>query len=94
MTCKLTDDGTARISGEVSFYRCTNFSVISAGLKGNSDKQTFSFDTVEMPDSVDIGNGTTISISGGSFTVNYYALEENKDMYFNYEYESSGTLSK
>lgn len=94
VTCKLTDDGTARISGEVSFYRCTNFSVISAGLKGNSDKQTFSFDTVEMPDSVDIGNGTTISISGGSFTVNYCVLEENKDMYFNYEYESSGTLSK
>ena len=54
---------------------------------------SFSFETTELPNSVNIGDGTTISISEGSFIVNYYKYEDNRDIYFNYEYESSGTLS-
>lgn len=94
VSCKISDDGTVRVSGDVTFYRYTKFSVISSGLDGNSDKKTFAFDTSETPESVDIGGNTTISISGGEFTLDYYKLEENRDIYFNYEYESSGTLKK
>jgi hypothetical protein len=93
VSCKIADDGTVTVSGNVKFYRYTKFSVISAGLEGNSNKMSFSFETMELPNSVNIGDGTTISISEGSFTVNYYKYEDNRDIYFNYEYESSGTLS-
>lgn len=93
VSCKIADDGTVTVSGNVKFYRYTKFSVISAGLEGNSNKMSFSFETTELPNSVNIGDGTTISISEGSFTVNYYKYEDNRDIYFNYEYESSGTLS-
>ncbi|WP_417304735.1 hypothetical protein [Ellagibacter isourolithinifaciens] len=47
-----------------------------------------------MPSSVDVGDGVTISISGGSFTFDFHEHKENEDIYFTYDYDSSGTLAK
>ena len=94
VSCKISDDGTVHVSGTVSFYRFTKYSTIQKGLKGNSNSKSFNFDATETPVSVDIGDNTTISISGSEISFNYYKVNENEDAYFNYTYESSGTLSK
>lgn len=92
--CKLSDDGTATVWGVVSFYRYTNFSIVASGVHGRSVVRDFTFEATEMPSSVDIGDGVTISISDGSFTFDFHEHKENEDIYFTYDYDSSGTLAK
>lgn len=92
--CWLSDDGTASISGKVTFYRYTHFSIVSTGVRGKSDAHVFMFDATEMPNSVDIGDGVTISISNGSLTFNFHERNENEDIYFAYDYDASGTIAK
>lgn len=94
MHCKLSDDGTATVWGVVSFYRYTNFLIVASGVHGRSVVRDFAFEATEMPSSVDVGDGATISISGGSFTFDFHEHKENEDIYFTYDYDSSGTLAK
>ena len=94
ISCHIEDDGSVTISGSASFYRYTSFSSISEGLDGTDDTVSFSFNTSVLPDSVDIGSNCKLSYSNGTLTLNYYRVDQNEDLYFDYLYRTDVAYSK
>lgn len=91
--CKIKDNGTVDVSGKVSYYKYTSYSSISAGVRGTSVDKVFSFNTTSLG-SENIGGDTTIDLSGGTLSFNYYVRNENESVSFDYTYEANGTYEK
>ena len=49
---------------------------------------------MSAPGSVSVGDYTTMTISGGRVTFNYYKETTNEDLYFNYMYKTDMTFVK
>ncbi|WP_310603259.1 tetratricopeptide repeat protein [Anaerosporobacter sp.] len=93
----LNADGTVTLSGNFWGYRYTSYSVISAGVHSAVISEYFNINLSSkfLPKTLYDEDGVTIKNTGGTnFTLSYYELKKNEDVYFNYKYSSTYKFSK
>lgn len=89
--CTLNSDGTVNIKGEVSFYRFTNYSILSSYCNTSMTTKTFTMSNLKsIPSSYRIDANTKLIYSGGKFSISY-SMREEYSAYSYYLYETSVT---
>ncbi len=91
LSCTMNSNGTFNITGEVSFYKCDNYSSLSEYCKAKETSKSFTISNVtSMPASYKIDSYTTLNYSGGVFSIKY-SETDNYSSYFYNVYSSSVT---
>lgn len=91
VNCYLNSDGTVTIKGNVSFYRFTDYSSLSAYCKATKTTKYFTISNVKsIPYSYKIDNDTTLKYSGGIFSISYSVRDNYSSSFYNL-YSSSVT---
>ena len=97
MYCILNDDGTATVTGTVTFQRFTDYSSIGAYCSPSKTSRTFKISNVtSIPSKFEIDSNTTLHFSNGRFRVEY-SLKDDYSAHFYNKYTSSvtyGTLKE
>ena len=84
-------DGNVTLNGTYSFWRYSNYSTISAGLKYTTERGEFTCSL--NPGSINV-DGNTLSFSDGAWHASYRMTDNTHDVYFTYRYEADFTFTK
>ena len=87
----MADDGTVTFSGEVTFWRYTNYS--SVGRLVKSTNVTKEFTCGANPGTIQLDDDTTLSYDG-SWHIRYRMVDYSEDVYFYYTYVANFDYSK
>ena len=92
--CTINNNGTVDISGYVSFYRFTNYSIINDYCNKSLTSRYFAIKNLTaIPSSYRIDNDTTLNYSNGVFSISYYVKDEDSAYFYNL-YKSSVTYGR
>ena len=87
----MADDGTVTFSGEVTFWRYTNYSTVGRLVKSTNVTKEFTCDA--NPGTIQLDDDTTLSYDG-SWHIRYRMVDYSEDVYFYYTYVANFDYSK
>lgn len=91
ISCTINSNDTFDIKGEVSFYKFDDYSSLAAYCKAQKTSRNFTISNVTtIPSSYQIDSYTTLSYSGGVFSIKYSERDDYSAHFYNM-YSSSVT---
>ena len=91
LSCTMNSNGSFDIKGEVTFYKCDDYSSLSEYCRAKKTSETFTISNITaIPSSYQIDSYTTLNYSGGIFKVKY-SERDNYSAHFYNLYSSSVT---
>ena len=95
LECRILDNGKLHITGTASFWIYTEYSSLESIVSDHEYYKTVYIDETvsSMPNNLEIGEYTKMTVSGDKIKINYYNYSPNEDVYFTYLYKTDMTFN-
>lgn len=90
----IQDDGKLKVFGTVFYMRFTDYSVLQSGLRWENKKYSFAKIVDNINEIIKIDDFTTLYYKNNGFSLEYYELDKNHDVSFDYIYKSKYKFDK
>lgn len=91
--CVLQDDGSVKVKIQGSFFKLTNYSILSSQVN-QTDHSVYVEKIVNGLGAIECDSNTTITLNTDKIRINYKKVDDNSNMYFTETYTTDCNLKK